>query len=132
MWTRSDSTSSRALVTAAAGTLPARLLPVELAAAVHVLAGLRDGAGERRDEADPHGALGGRIPRGAEQEGEGDNRDQHAHGLLLPRPVTREGRTAKSSGSSRAWPPCLPPAWGARSGSPRPGFSGGARGHRRC
>src|SRR5262249_59911129 len=63
--------------------LPARLLPVELAAAVHVLAGLGDGPRHRRDESDADRPLGRGLLRRAEErhEGERDGRDQDARVL---------------------------------------------------
>src|SRR5438876_7448857 len=68
-----------------AGDLPAALLPEKLAAAVHVLAGLGDGAGQRSEEADLDRALGERLPRQAERarDGERDDRDQQPHCILL-------------------------------------------------
>jgi hypothetical protein len=55
----------------AAGDLPPALLPVKLASAVHVLARLSDGSGERRQETDLDGRLRPCLPGEAERRKDG-------------------------------------------------------------
>src|SRR5438132_13488801 len=68
----------------APGDLPAALLPVQLAAAVHVLTGLGDGARQRRDEPDLDRRLGGGRWRRREQRGEAKDRDDERAHTHLP------------------------------------------------
>src|SRR3989441_539362 len=70
--------------------LPARLLPVQLAAAVHVLAGGGDGARQWRDEADLDRSLGGRLAGDERGERHGDEQESDAaHERLLSRYTLR-------------------------------------------
>src|SRR5947209_4899536 len=73
-----------------AARLPARLLPVQLAAAVHVLAGGGDGARQGRDEADLDRSLGGRLAGDERGERHGDEQESDAaHERLLSRYTLR-------------------------------------------
>src|SRR3989441_889458 len=73
-----------------AARLPARLLPVQLAAAVHVLAGGGDGARQGRDEADLDRSLGGRLAGDERGERHGDEQESEAaHERLLSRYTLR-------------------------------------------
>src|SRR5947209_3253337 len=110
MWTRSWSTSLRALVSAVAVTpsvsstmssiflrhLPADLVQVELGAAEHVLAEGGGGAGERGQEPDLDGsALGHGRRRAREGQGQGGDEGKQAGQHDGPPMISAAGRGAR-------------------------------------